>query len=68
MTAGEMNKWTKRFNQILGGAQCLKQKRLRSLFRDFALAYFDKANDYHVQKFTYAIFDEVEGDVLEGVN
>lgn len=67
MTFGEMNKWTKRLNQILGGAQCLKQKRLRQLFQDFALAYLDKADDDHVQKFTYAIFDEVEGDVMEGV-
>ena len=26
MTFGEMRQWTERFNQILGGAQCLKDK------------------------------------------
>jgi len=67
MTAGEMLKWTKRLNQILGGAQCLKQKRLRQLFRDFALAYLDKTDDHYVKSFTFAIFDEVEGNVMEGV-
>lgn len=39
MTFGEMRKWTERFNQILGGAQCLKDKRLASLMTDMEQAY-----------------------------
>ena len=39
MTVGEMLKWTERFNQILGGAQCLKDKRLAQLMSDLEQAY-----------------------------
>ena len=39
MTVGEMLKWTERFNQILGGAQCLKDKRLAQLMTDLEQAY-----------------------------
>lgn len=39
MTVGEMLKWTERFNQILGGAQCLKDKRLAQLMTDLKQAY-----------------------------
>lgn len=39
MTFGEMRQWTERFNQILGGAQCLKDKRLAQLMTDLEQAY-----------------------------
>ena len=39
MTFGEMKAWTERFNQILGGAQCLKDKRLANLMTDLEQAY-----------------------------
>lgn len=39
MTTGEMRIWTERFNQILGGAQCLKDKRLAQLMTDLERAY-----------------------------
>lgn len=39
MTVGEMLGWTKRFNQILGGAQTLKDKRLAQLMTDLERAY-----------------------------
>lgn len=39
MTVGEMLQWTKRFNQILGGAQCLRDKRLAQLMTDLERAY-----------------------------
>lgn len=39
MTVGEMLKWTERFNQILGGAQTLKDKRLAQLMTDLEQAY-----------------------------
>lgn len=39
MTFGEMRGWTERFNQIIGGAQCLKDKRLRNLLNDLIEAY-----------------------------
>lgn len=39
MTVGEMLGWTKRFNQILGGAQTLKDKRLAQLMSDLEQAY-----------------------------
>lgn len=39
MTFGEMRKWTERFNQILGGAQTLKDKRLAQLMTDLEQAY-----------------------------
>lgn len=39
MTVGEMLKWTERFNQILGGAQCLKDKRLAQLMSDLEQTY-----------------------------
>ena len=39
MTFGEMRIWTERFNQILGGAQTLKDKRLANLMTDLEQAY-----------------------------
>lgn len=39
MTTGEMRIWTERFNQILGGAQTLKDKRLAQLMTDLEQAY-----------------------------
>lgn len=39
MTFGEMRQWTERFNQILGGAQTLKDKRLANLMTDLEQAY-----------------------------
>lgn len=39
MTFGEMRIWTERFNQILGGAQCSKDKRLAQLMTDLERAY-----------------------------
>lgn len=39
MTVGEMLQWTKRFNQILGGARCLRDKRLAQLMTDLERAY-----------------------------
>lgn len=39
MTFGEMRQWTERFNQILGGAQTLKDKRLAQLMTDLERAY-----------------------------
>jgi len=39
MTFGEMRKWTERFNQILGGAQTLRDKRLAQLMSDLEKAY-----------------------------
>jgi len=39
MTTGEMRIWTERFNQILGGAQTLKDKRLAQLMTDLERAY-----------------------------
>ena len=39
MTVGEMLKWTERFNQILGGAQTLRDKRLANLMTDLEQAY-----------------------------
>lgn len=39
MTFGEMLKWTERLNQILGGTQCLKDKRLAQLMTDLERAY-----------------------------
>ena len=58
MTFGEMRKWTERFNQILGGAQTLKDKRLANLMTDLEQAYgipilrdqeFEKENPFVVQ-------------------
>jgi len=39
MTFGEMRIWTERFNQILGGDQTLKDKRLAQLMTDLEHAY-----------------------------
>ena len=39
MTVGEMLGWTERFNQILGGAQTLRDKRLAQLMTDLEQAY-----------------------------
>lgn len=58
MTFGEMRQWTERLNQILGGAQCLKDKRLANLMTDLEQAYgipilrdqeFEKENPFVVQ-------------------
>lgn len=58
MTVGEMLQWTERFNQILGGAQTLKDKRLANLMTDLEQAYgipilrdqeFEKENPFVVQ-------------------
>lgn len=42
MTFGEMNEWTKRFNQIIGGSQKLKNERLYNMREDLILAYEGK--------------------------
>lgn len=39
ITVGEMFELTKRFNQILGGAQCLKKGRLEQLLGDIEQSY-----------------------------
>lgn len=64
MTFGEMQKWTERFNQILGGAQCLKQKRLKSLRADFIAANVGKKYDPYAGRFFIAITEEIEERVI----
>lgn len=58
MTFGEMLGWTRRFNQIIGGAQCLKDKRLANLMTDLEQAYqipflndkaYNKLNPFVIQ-------------------
>lgn len=59
MTVGEMLKWTQRFNQIIGAAQCLKNNRLESLRNDLELAYPGLVNDYAAQMHS-AVLEELE--------
>ncbi len=61
MTFGEMKQWTQRFNQILGAAQCLKEKRLKNLRDDLVQAYQGKPFDKHAGFMFAAISEQVEG-------
>lgn len=60
MTTGEMNNWTKRFNQIVGAAQCFKNSRLINLKNDLELAYPGLENEHAAQMHT-AVLEEMEG-------
>lgn len=59
MTVGEMNKWTKRFNQIIGAAQCLKSNRLENMRKDLELAYPGLKNEHAAQMHS-AVLEELE--------
>ena len=63
MTVGEMLKWTERFNQILGGAQTLRDKRLAQLMSDLEKAYnIPSLNDEEWNKrnqFVYQLYRAV---------
>lgn len=62
MTFGEMRKWTERFNQILGGAQCLKQKRLQQLIKDIEESYvtYGPNQDVFAASLESSIWEELE--------
>lgn len=60
MTFGEMLRWTQRFNQIIGGAQCLKQKRLEQLKSDLDLAYANQNIDHYALRVYAAVVEELE--------
>lgn len=63
MTVGEMLQWTERFNQILGGAQALRDKRLAQLMSDLEKAYnIPPLNDEKWNKrnqFVYQLYQAV---------
>lgn len=59
MTTGEMNKWTKRFNQIMGAAQAFKYKRLSNLRDDLVLAYEGHPYDPYAGFMFAAITEEL---------
>lgn len=60
MTTGEMLEWTKRFNQIIGAAQTLKNRRLQKLQEDILLAYHGRPN-VHAAYMVVAVNEEMEG-------
>lgn len=60
MTFGEMQKWTNRFNQIIGGAQCMKNRRLSQMRDDLAMASEGKKFDPYYG-FLYAALTEEMG-------
>lgn len=57
----EMRKWTERFNQIIGGSQGLKGKRLNTLLVDFIQAHKDKNFDPIAGLMFAAIIEEMGG-------
>lgn len=59
MTTGEMLAWTRRFNQIKGAAQCLKDKRLINLRNDFTRAHEGEPFNKHVGYMFAAISEEI---------
>lgn len=59
MTFGEMNRWTKRFLQIIGAAQCLKNNRLENMKNDLELAY-PGLQDTHAARLHSAVLEELE--------
>lgn len=61
MTTGEMNLWTKRFNQIIGAAQGLKQNRLNNMRNDLVAAYEGQQFDPFAGFMFAAITEEMEG-------
>lgn len=56
ITVGDMLELTKRFNQIVGGAQCLKIKRLEQLIRDIEDLGI---NDTYLMQLVGTIFEEI---------
>lgn len=61
LTFGEMRQLTERFHQILGAAQCAKDRRLETLYLD--VAEISKATLCpRLLEFLYAILEE--SDVL----
>lgn len=59
MTIGEMNKWTQRFLQIIGGAQVYKQQRLEQMKRDLDQAYRGKQVDPFALQMYAAVIEEM---------
>lgn len=57
MTFGEMLGWTKRFNQIKGASQTLKNKRLNNMLNDLVLAY--GKDDIYARQMYIAVVDEI---------
>ena len=67
MNFGEMLKWTKRLNQILGASQSLKKKRLINLKNDIETLYAEKGTFTDVSAYWIhkRVCEEIE--LCEGV-
>ena len=61
ITFGEMQALTERFNQIIGGAQTLKEKRLRQMRRD--LIELAKTDDFALQMW-FAVDEEIREEAI----